>query len=102
LIVQRKLAAFTNLITVSRARGWSEQAVRWPHRRGADNFSPLRRAGWRRFDRPQHRRRPGHEIDRAAGAGDVADFVFAIAGGAVELWGLLRPHPDRRALRLGC
>ena len=34
LIVQRKLPAFTNLITVSRA--WSEQAVRWPHRRRAD------------------------------------------------------------------
>ena len=38
------LPALTNLITVSRARGWSEQGVRWPHRRRADSFSPLR---WR-------------------------------------------------------
>ena len=36
LIVQQKLPALTNLITVSRARGWSEQGVRWPHRRRAD------------------------------------------------------------------
>src|SRR5207249_11033707 len=50
------LAALTHLITVSRARGWSEQGVRWPHRRRADSFSPIR---WRGGgDRPHHRGRP--------------------------------------------
>src|SRR6185312_2979737 len=95
LIVQRKLPAFTNLITVSRA--WSEQAVRWPHRRRADNFSPLRRAGWRRPGRKRNRRRR----PSPAPAARSISWRRAITGGAVELWGLLRQHPVRRALRLG-
>jgi hypothetical protein len=48
---------FTHLITVSRARGWSERGVRWPHRRRADSFSSIRWRGG--ADRPHHRGRPG-------------------------------------------
>ncbi len=71
------------LETTSREDGASRR-VRWPHRRRADNFFASSRAGWRRIGDlvrralRLHRRRPA----------------------AVELGGLLRQHPVRRALRL--
>src|SRR2546421_1286188 len=51
LVVQQKFPAFTHFITVSRARGRSEQGVRWPHRRRADSFFILFAGGAQPIDR---------------------------------------------------
>ena len=46
LIVQQKLPALTRFVTLTRARGWSQQGgVRWPHRRRADSIFVLTFAG---------------------------------------------------------
>jgi hypothetical protein len=54
------------LITVSRARGWSEQGVRWPHRRRADILFRLFAGGVEAIDR-------SIDVDLA----DVADSLLA-------------------------
>src|SRR5258706_41463 len=40
-----KLPALTRFFPLTRARGWSQQGVRWPHRRRADSNFVLTFAG---------------------------------------------------------